>query len=264
VNLQETLAVAGTFATAALGLFKYFNYRTRHDRMTLVGQAFATTVEGLAAEVGPRRLASAILLRRFFDRETEQGTAGTPYEREAIAVIAALLREVPTGDFQKLLADGLAYASTLEGADLQGCNLSGAYWGQRRRAPVSNTRARLSRRSILRRQGKASHLIEHASAPVNLGEADLFKATMQGASLRNANAQGSVFYLADARHVIFNGARLEGADFRQAQLGGASFDGAWLNGARFEGAEDIPFSIAALLDERSMVPRDVPMPLAFS
>jgi hypothetical protein len=71
-----------------------------------VGQAFNSTVEGLSSDAEAKKLAAAILLRRFFDKGTEQGAARTPYEHEAVAVIAALLRNTPTGELQKLLADG--------------------------------------------------------------------------------------------------------------------------------------------------------------
>jgi hypothetical protein len=60
-----------------------------------------------------------------------------------VAVIAALLRNTPTGELQKLLADGLAYASGLQGADLQECNLSRAYLGRRPRTAVSHASIRL-------------------------------------------------------------------------------------------------------------------------
>src|SRR5262245_14460089 len=141
--LQAWIGVAGALLAGVLGIFKYFSYRTRRDRITLVGQAFNTTVEGLSSDAEAKKLAAAILLRRFFDAETEQGASGTPYEREAVAVIAALLRNTEDGELQKLLADGLAYASNLRGADLQECNLSRAYLGQRQRAVVEHSSLRL-------------------------------------------------------------------------------------------------------------------------
>jgi hypothetical protein len=68
-------------------VLKYFSYRTRRDRISLVGQAFNATVKGLSSDAEAKKLAAAILLRRFFEKETEQGAAGTPYEREAVAVM---------------------------------------------------------------------------------------------------------------------------------------------------------------------------------
>jgi uncharacterized protein YjbI with pentapeptide repeats len=215
--VQAWIAVAGGLATALLGILKYFNYRSRRDRLTLVGQAFAETVNALASKDQVRRFAAAILLRRFFDRRTEQGAAGAPYQQEAIGVIAALLRTTETNQLQKLLADGLAYAPNLHGADLQHCNLSNAYLG-----------VRLGRK-------------------VDLSEADLFHADLTGASLRGATARRTVFYGAKLTKTVLENADLTNADFRDADLAGARFAGAKLGGGRFSGARNIPPEIVALL-----------------
>ena len=87
---------------AILGIFKYFQYRTRRDKMALVRQAFETVVDSLASDDEVERIAGAILLRRFFDRKTEVGVAGKPYRKEAVNVMAAILRSQPRGNFQKL------------------------------------------------------------------------------------------------------------------------------------------------------------------
>ncbi len=215
--LQAWIALIAGFATALLGLLKYFNYRTRRDRLAVVGQAFGETVSSLASKDEVQRLAAAILLRRFFNPRTEQGTAGAPYQQEAVRVIAALLRATETGEFQKLLADGLAYAPDLRGADLQRCNLSGAYLGNR--------------------LGKAT----------NLSEADLFGANLTGASLRGAVARGTVFYGALLAETVLEDADLSDADFRDAELTNAKFGGARLTGARFEGARNLPPVVVAHL-----------------
>ena len=215
--LQAWVALIGGFAAALLGILKYFNYRSRRDRLALVGQAFGEAVDALASKEEVRQLAAAILLRRFFDRRTEQGAAGAPYQQEAIRVIAALLRATRTGELQKLLADGLAYAPNLRGADLQHCNLSGAYLGDR-----------LGRR-------------------VDLSEADLYEADLTSASLRGATAKGTVFYGAVLAKTVLENANLSHADFRDADLAGARFNGAILNGARFAGAKNPPPEIAVLL-----------------
>jgi hypothetical protein len=210
---QAWIALIAALGTAVLGILKYFNYRSRRDRVTGVGQAFAETVDALASSDEVKRLAAAILLRRFFDRDTEQGTAGTPYQQEAIHVIAALLRAIEPGEFQKLLADGLAHAPSLRGADLQRCNLSNAYLGDRHRPPV------------------------------DISEADLFGANLSGASLRGAIARGTVFYNAVLTKTVLEEADLSGADFRDADLEGAKIEGAVLAGARFDGARNLPTAV---------------------
>ena len=46
-SLQGWVAVVGGLLAAVLGLFKYFNYRSRRDRLTEVGASFALTGRGL-------------------------------------------------------------------------------------------------------------------------------------------------------------------------------------------------------------------------
>jgi hypothetical protein len=223
---QAWIAVVGGAVTALLGIFKYFNYRSRRDRVALVGQSFSETVEALSSKDEIKQLAAAILLRRFFDRKTEQGSAGAPYQQEAIRVIAALLRTTETGQFQKLLADGLAYAPTLEFADLQECNLTGAYLGRR------------------------------PDRRVDLSRADLFKADLTRASLKGATAQKTVFYGATLVKTVFKDADLTGADFRDADLNEAKFEGALLAGAQFSGATNMPAQIVASLDADQVISSD--------
>jgi len=263
--LQAWVAVVGALLAAALGILKYFDYRTHRDRISLVGQAFNSTVEGLSSDAEAKKLAAAILLRRFFDEETEQGAAGTPYKREAVAVIAALLRNTQTGELQKLLADGLAYASSLQGADLQQCNLSRAYLGERPRAVVEHGSVRLlsaGRRvqSVISRGGSRP-ADPTVTMPIDLTNADLFGANLTGASLRGGIARNAVFYTAIAQRAVFEDAHLEGADFREADLKGARFTGAWIEGARFAGAHDLPANVAGLLDDRGQVRAGAGMPV---
>ena len=264
--LQAWIAVVAALLAGLLGTLRYFSYRTRRDRISLVGQAFNSTVEGLSSDAEAKKLAAAILLRRFFDKGTEQGAAGTPYEHEAVAVIAALLRNTPTGELQKLLADGLAYASSLQGADLQECNLSRAYLGRRPRTAVAHASVRLlaaGRRGQARFAGAGNG--EPGSlgpaAPIDLTAADMFHADLTGASLRDAIARNAVFYTAVAKGTVFEGAHLEGADFRQAELAGARFAGAWLERARFDGAHDVPPNVARLLDKGGQVSAGEGMPV---
>ena len=260
---QAWIAVVGALLAGSLGILRYFSYRTRRDRISLVGQAFNSTVEGLSSEAGAKKLAAAILLRRFFDKETEQGAAGTPYEREAVAVIAALLRNTEPGELQKLLADGLAYATNLQAADLQECNLSRAYLGQRARVGVTHASLRMSYRPrwIRRRTGAVQSPARGHDLPIDLSMADLFHANLTGASLRRAIARNAVFYTATARQTVFEEAHLEGADFREADLEGARFAGAWIEGARFKGAQNVPENVSRLLDHSGQVPVGEGMPV---
>lgn len=213
--LAAVIGVAG----GLLGLRQYFGYRTKRDQVEAVGASFRAVVASLGSDNPVDRRAGAILLRRFFDDDTEFGAAGTPYADEAVGVIAALLREEPSGSFQKLLADGLAYAPTLESADLQKTNLHDAW--------------------LVPRTG---------SDGADLDGADFFRADLTGASLKNASARGAAFYQARLNDTVFNGADLEDANFYEADLDGASFRGASLNRADFGAARNIPEEVLAHLD----------------
>jgi type II secretory pathway pseudopilin PulG len=223
-EVQTWIAVVGGLATAILGILKYFNFRSRRERAAAVGQAFAATIDALASTDPARQFAGAILLRRFFDQRTEQGEGNSPYEKEAVAVIAALLRDVSPGNLQKLLADGLGYAPSLQHADLQHCNLQEAYLGVR------------------------------PDRKVDLSNADLFGADLTRASLKGATAHRAVFFRAVLRETVLRDSDLTQADFRAADLEGARFDGAHLSGARFGDAKAIPPEVIALLDDDGRVP----------
>ena len=223
---QAWIAVIGAFLAALLGLFKYFDYRSKRDRLAAVGSSFAATVEALASDNETKRMAGAVLLRRFFQRGTEQGAGRTPYSHEAVEVIAGLLREDQPERLQKVLADGLHVAGDLTGADLQRCCLRRAYLGRKRG----------DRRALV------------------LSQADLFEADCTGTSLREVVAVDTVFYRTTLVDTVFVDAILTGADFRHAVLSGADFSGALIGGARFAGATNVPSAVAALLDDEDTAP----------
>jgi uncharacterized protein YjbI with pentapeptide repeats len=284
---QAWVAIIGGLLTAILALLRYFSERSRREKAATIGAAFSATVDGLSAPEKTKQLAAAVLLRRFFDPHSEQGAAGQPYQRETVSVIAALLINIPPGELQKLLADGLAYAQSLAGADLQHCNLSHTYWGPRPRPPVTNGALRmLSKRRLPFR------LSRHPDAPaigkcIKLDGADLSYADLSGASLRSADAVATVFRRCTATNAVFeqadlrranfknadlrganfrhcnltgaqlNGAKLQGAQFSGAELDGAQFADAQLQGARFDNALDVPENVSAKLDSNGAVP-DVP------
>ena len=213
-------------------------YLSRRDKQLAAQQAFRTVLDSLSSTVEHQRLGGAILLRRFFDPKTELGEGGTPYAREAVDVIAALLRETETGNFQKLLADGLLYASSLESADLQRTNLQNAYLGAK------------------------------SGVSPNLTRADFYRADLSAASLKGANAENAVFYQARLHNTIFKEANLSGASFFEADLLGANFSGATLRNAKFKGARNVPKDLLAHIGEDGTYcgpdtcPRAAPAPVA--
>ena len=128
--------------------------------------------------------------------------------------MAAILREVETGNFQKLLADGLGYAPSLEQADLQRTNLQKAYLGCK------------------------------GDDRPNLRGADFYRADLSGASLKGANASEAVFYQARLHNTVLKDADLGKATFFETDLLGANFAGAKLHGAKFLGARNLPLELS--------------------
>jgi uncharacterized protein YjbI with pentapeptide repeats len=225
-DFAATLPAITAVLAGILGILKYFQYRTRRDKIMSVRQTFDAVVNSLASNVEVERMAGAILLRRFFDRKTEVGISGTPYWKEAVYVTAAILKGQVTGNFQKLLADGLAFAPGLERADLQKTNLQFAYLGSRKVA------------------GSPSDQVI-----TDLSYADFYRADLSSASLKGAKAIGAVFYQARMHNTVLTGTDLRDANFFEADLKGAKFDGAHLYGANFNSSLNRPITITSKLDE---------------
>ncbi len=202
-DVGTSAAAFAAVAGAVIALLQYFSFKftTYRDKAAATRKSLETVVASLASTNEVDRLAGAILLRKFFDPTSEVSTKGTPYATDAVTVIAAILRGQPAGHFQKLLADGLAFAPSLEGADLQRTNLQNAY------------------------------LSLHGERRLDLRGADFFRADLAGASLKGANASGAYFYQARMTDAVLKKADLTEADFREADLFGVIFDDATLTGA---------------------------------
>lgn len=233
-DLATALTALSGVVGGLLGVIKYFQYKTYRDKLFSVGEAFSGVVKSLASEVEVERLAGAIRLRRFFDPQSELGIASTPYASDAVNVIAGVLRTQRPGIFQKLLADGLAYAPSLRRADLQRTNLQSAYLGARK--------------------------TDDGDVVVDLSYADFYRADLSAASLKGACARHAVFYQARLAATVLSRADLSDANFFEADLAGAMFTGAVLARADFTSARNVPREIASQLDERGRYPDD-PSPL---
>jgi uncharacterized protein YjbI with pentapeptide repeats len=219
----SAVSIASAAVAALVAILGLMGYQTRRARLSAIRTAFNDVVAALAAEDSRRQLAGAVLLRRFFDPASElgvrdlRGRRRAPYAAEALSVIAAVLRGLPSGNLQKLLADGLAHAPTLAGVDLQHTNLQSAYLSSR-----------------------------HAGG--TLEGADFYGADLSGGSLKGARAKGAVFYQARLRDTVLRDADLRGANFFEADLTGANFGGARLDGASFADARGVPPELERCLD----------------
>lgn len=227
MNATTITAIAAVIG-GILGILKYFNYRSRQDELRLIANDFHAVVAALRSDSQIERLAGAISLRRFFDKRGESGK-DIPYAKEAVDVTAAILRGQAISDFQKLLADGLAYAVNLHKTDLQKTNLQFAYL-----------------------VAKEKDARSHAGVRIDLSKADFYRADLSGASLKGAFAQEAVFYQARLHRTVLSKADLSGANFFEADLKDAKFDGAIMDKAIFRGARNIPEELLQKLDNNGI------------
>ncbi len=219
-ELKGVFTIIGAVVGGVYAFLKVIEYKTKSAKIAAVGESFTTTINKLSSKDDTEKISAAILLRRFFDPKTEMGIGSTPYAKEAVNVIAASLRTLPANNFQKILADSLAYAPTLRSIDLQKTNLQNAYLGLK---DTENKRIDLSRADFYR--------------------ADLSKASVKGSILREAQ-----FYQARLMGTIFKDADLRDSSFYEADILDAKFKDAQLIGANFMNARNIPNEILIHLD----------------
>lgn len=274
-NALQSLALVAAAVGIAASVYQLI--RSSWEQRVAIGNSFRSVVDGLTSTDQVQRLGSAILLRRFFNTDSEfarrrllRRKKGLPYADDAIGIIAATLRAEPTGHVQKTLGDGLAFApdQDLRKRDFQSTNLRNSYL------------------SLL---GAAGHAVEDPDARLDVSEADFFMAELEGASFRRSRCHKTVFFQANARSTVFRdadltesnfeAARLRGANFRDASasrasfvradlrsadfrradvssadftgsdLTGAALGGAYLSGACFLHAQGLPAEVEQALDE---------------
>jgi hypothetical protein len=77
--VQAWLGAIATLLTTIAGV--YLNYKSRRERIAEVGSTFASTVDALSTDNDVKRMAAAVLLRRFFDERSELAVrgVGAPY-----------------------------------------------------------------------------------------------------------------------------------------------------------------------------------------
>ena len=232
-DFLQLASAAVVISAVGYGLFRgvYYVVQSQIRRREEYFKSFDTVVAQLSSSNPSSQLAAAVLLRRYFDIGKIREDA--KLRTETINVISAMLRVLPVGILQKTLADGLAYAVELQGADLQRVNLQNAYLG------VKDDKGNLIKKLIQKFIKKRIHV----------QNADLFMADLSYALMENIDGRESVFYNA----VLFN-ARIKKSDFsranfRGADLKGARFQDVLLSEADFNGAKNIPDGIKEVLKE---------------
>jgi hypothetical protein len=117
----SAVSIGSAVVAALVAILGVPGYQNQRARVSAIRTAFNDVVGALASDDGRQQLAAAVLLRRFFDPTSELGARDllgrrrAPYSGEALSVMTAVLRGLPAGDLQKLLADGLAYAPRSRG-----------------------------------------------------------------------------------------------------------------------------------------------------
>jgi uncharacterized protein YjbI with pentapeptide repeats len=189
-ELKSIFTIIGAVVGGVYAFLKVIEYKTKNAKIVAVGESFRSTINKLSSQDNTEKISAAILLRRFFDSKTEMGIGSTPYAKETINVIAASLRTLPTSNFQKTLADSLAYAPTLKNADLQKTNLQNAYLGLK----DTNTKR------------------------IDLSKADFYRADLSKASFKGSILEKAQFYQARLMETIFKDADLRHSSFYEADI----------------------------------------------
>jgi len=242
--LLQVIAIVGIISAVVYGMLLFYrDYREKKIReLETFHNSFDSLVEKLTSDNMAAQLSSAILLRRYFkisQEDEEQDIIDSriakwitskqrkylrpidlKYKKdlkiETVGVISSLLRTLPTGVFQKTLADGLGYASDLSKCDLQKTNLQDV-------------------------------LLDNKSQVIIMDETDLFLADLSFANLEGIKGHGIILYDAILFCARIKNCDFTNGNFRGADLTGVSFKNCDLSGADFTGAKNIPPSIRELL-----------------
>lgn len=203
-NLASIITIIGLLAIAAKYFISdYYGYKNLNTRKEEAKSSLNTIVTNLSAQDNTTKLSAAIMLRRFLNSKT---SVDFPYlKKETINVVSSMLKILPTGVFQKTLADGLAYAVDLSDMDLQRTNLQDTYLGRKDaiKIIINNTDLFLSDLSYA--------LIEHVE-----GKAIFYRSILFCAQIKNSDFTGATFREADFTNACFKNVVLKDADFSEA------------------------------------------------
>ena len=130
------------------------------------------------------------------------------------------MRVLPTGVFQKTLADGLGFATNLSKCDLQKTNLQDV-------------------------------LLDNKNHEILMNETDLFLADLSIANLEGIKGHKIILYNAILFCTHLRNCDFTGADFRGADLTGVVIKDCILKDANFTGARNIPPFIKDNLDDEN-------------
>lgn len=236
-------------------LLEYTGWKGKGKKRKEADASFERTVQNLSSDNPAAQLAAAVMMRKYLTKKIGKRLY---LHDQAINVISAVLRTLPTGVFQKTLADGLAYSKDLSEKDLQKTNLQDIYLGIKPDQPKEGSKLlrnirNFSKAHLPKRIVEVCHKIaesrrakkerERKDIKIKLNRTDLFKANLSNGLLDHLDAKGA--YLLDA---ILVGCRIKNSDFSNASFKGADltnavFKNVILFGAEFEDATNIPFEL---------------------
>ena len=211
LNFSEAagiIAVITVVSAIVVGVLKFiindiYDFKNSNKRKEESKNSLTSIISNLSSSENTSKLSAAIMLRRFMNTKISHEF---PYlQTEAINVIASMLKVLPTGVFQKTLADGLAYAVNLSNVDLQRTNLQDTYLGRKDGTSIlmDNTDLFLSDLSYA--------LIEHVD-----GKAIFYRSILFCSQIKNCDFSGATFREADLTNTCFKNVILKDADFTGA------------------------------------------------
>ena len=211
LNFSEAagiIAVITVVSAIVVGVLKFiindiYDFKNSNRRKEESKNSLTSIISNLSSSENTSKLSAAIMLRRFMNTKISHEF---PYlQTEAINVIASMLKVLPTGVFQKTLADGLAYAVNLSNVDLQRTNLQDTYLGRKDGTSIlmDNTDLFLSDLSYA--------LIEHVD-----GKAIFYRSILFCSQIKNCDFSGATFREADLTNTCFKNVILKDADFTGA------------------------------------------------
>lgn len=207
-EVASIIAVITVVSAIVVGVLKFiindiYDFKNSNKRKEESKNSLTSIISNLSSSENTSKLSAAIMLRRFMNTKISHEF---PYlQTESINVIASMLKVLPTGVFQKTLADGLAYAVNLSNVDLQRTNLQDTYLGRKDGTSIlmDNTDLFLSDLSYA--------LIEHVN-----GKVIFYRSILFCSQIKNCDFSGATFREADLTNTCFKDVILKDADFTGA------------------------------------------------
>lgn len=217
MDILNVLALLALIVSSIWTVINWYGWKSNRILYDEYQKSFEQVLANLSSENRCSQLSAAILLRRFFSLKNMKKNSDF-LKMETINVMSSLLRTLPSGIYQKTVADGLAYANDLSNVDLQRTNLQDTCL-----------------------EGKDSRLI--------MKHCDLYMADLSYALIKNVDAEGAYFLNCLLLKTRFKNSNLRFADFRNSDLTRCKFEKVDLYMANFTGAVNIPTEIETNLSD---------------